>query len=331
MRTVPAGSFERISDPVALWRAFVACRRTKRRAPRMAAFDRVAELEVLGLSERLRGGIYRPGAYRLQVIHDPKTRLIAAPTIHDRIVHRAVLDDMGPVYERGFIESSFAWGTGRGPHRAVLFGLSLMRKHRFRLSLDIRRYFLSMHRPTLLELFARRLRDERTVRLLSDLMETGGRVYRTPLAREVLGLDANPLPTDAGLPIGAYLSQWSGALYLDGLDHFVKRVLKIPGYARYQDDFVLFSDDVKALEKARKAISEWLARERRLELNPKRWAVHPTAEAWIFLGYRLSRGGIDASPKLRRRLKQRLRARSAEGSEALARSLASYRGLLLFG
>ena len=43
--------------------------------------------------------------------------------------------------------------------------------------------------------------------------------------------------------------------FLDGLDHFVKRELKIPGYERYMDDFVLFDNDKARLLDARAAIA----------------------------------------------------------------------------
>jgi len=38
------------------------------------------------------------------------------------------------------------------------------------------------------------------------------------------------------LPLGSWLSQWCGAFYLDPMDHYVKRELKVPGYLRYMDD-----------------------------------------------------------------------------------------------
>ncbi|MEM7674834.1 MAG: RNA-directed DNA polymerase [Myxococcota bacterium] len=213
----------------------------------------------------------------------------------------------------------------------MLYALAQTRRFKYRLSLDIRRYFLSIHRPTLLDLLTRRLRDRWTIELIRALLEAGGRVYNTRLAVKVLGLDDDPLPPDAGLPIGAYLSQWSGGLYLDGLDHFAKRQLKVPAYARYQDDMVLFANDASFLTEARHAIVDWLAAERRLTLNRKRWEVSSTADSWVWLGYRISRGGLDASAKLRRRMATQLRQRARKGPDALARSLASYRGLLLFG
>ena len=78
-----------------------------------------------------------PWVYGLSAIQE---RLIAAPSIRDRCTS-AVLDDIGPHYERGFIEHSYTGAKGRGPHRAVLRYQGWLRRYRYRLCLDIRRYF----------------------------------------------------------------------------------------------------------------------------------------------------------------------------------------------
>ncbi len=330
MRSIPGGSHERLSSLPALWRAYHDCRRGKRRQPRMALFDLDADRHLCALQRALAGERYQPDPWRLRVIHDPKTRLIAAPSIRDRVVHRALLNELGPHFERSYIEHSYTAGRGRGPQRAVLCFLSQMRRYRYRLALDIRRYFPSIHHPTLCRLLFRRLHDERCRSLIERLLTAGGAVYRTPLAVEVLELDRHPLADDCGLPLGSYLSQWAGTFYLDGLDHFVKRELKVPAYLRYMDDFVLFDDDPEPLEAARSAIVEWLAAERRLQLNRKRWDVVPTTHPGIFLGYRISRSGITPSRKLRRSLEKRLQRAAEQGHQALVCSLQSYQGLLLF-
>lgn len=330
MRTIPRGSYERFSSLLALWHAYLACRRGKRRQARMATFDLDADRWLCALQRDLLAERYRPDPWRLRLIRDPKTRLIAAPSIRDRVVHRALLDDIGPYYERSFIEHSYTGARGRGPHRAVLRYQGWMRRFRYRLGLDIRRYFPSIHHPTLCQLLFRRLRDARTQRLLRLLIESGAQVYRTSLALQALDLQRYPLEPDCGLPLGSYLSQWCGTFYLDGLDHFVKRDLKIVGYLRYMDDVALFSDDRAVLQQARARITEWLQHERRLQLNPKRWDILPNTAAGVFLGYRVSQAGISPSRKLRRALARRLRLAAQRGYEPLVRSIQAYRGLLLF-
>lgn len=166
MRSVASGSYERLTSPQCLWSAYKRYRRGKSRQPRVAEFDLDADSHIFALHRRLHDGSYRPGNYELRVIRDPKVRLIAAPAMRDRVLQQALVDEIGPVYERGFIADAYACCTGRGPHRGVLRHLGWMRRFRYRLGLDVRRYFLSMHRPTLGDLIARRLRDERTMALV---------------------------------------------------------------------------------------------------------------------------------------------------------------------
>ncbi len=182
----------------------------------------------------------------------------------------------------------------------------------------------------LLSLFRHRLRDAQTLALLGLLLRSNSAVYQTEAAAQVLGLAHDPLPPGCGLPIGSYVSQWSGLLYFDGLDHFVKRTLKVPGYLRYMDDFSLFTDDREQLLSARTQIAEWLLRERGLTLGRKRWEVFDTRDPTRFVGYRVSRAGVAPGPKVKRRLRKRLRAAAARGTDSLARSIASYRGVFLF-
>ncbi|MEM7200627.1 MAG: hypothetical protein AAF628_10200 [Planctomycetota bacterium] len=144
-------------------------------------------------------------------------------------------------------------------------------------------------------------------------------------------LDQGSLPPDCGLGLDSYLSQWCGALYLDGLDHFVLRSLQPARYLRYMDDLALFDDDSARLAAARSAVAEWLWAARRLTLKSKGPRPVATAEPFVFLGHRISRAGISPSRKLRRRLAGRVRAAAERGPEALRRTIAAYRGLMLFG
>lgn len=328
MRTLKRGSYARLSSFESLWHAWLQCRRGKRRTPAVAHFEIDCDRHLLALRRDLTAHCYRPGYWRLHGIRDPKVRLIAAPDVRDRVLHHAVLSEIGPVFERRYIDQSFAAGTGRGPHRATLHYLACQRRHRWRLHLDIAGYFLSIEHRRLLALFRYRVRDEDTQALLWQLIVDGGRVYRNRLARGLLG--GRCPGSGHGMALGSWFSQWCGNFYLDGLDHLIKRELRIPGYLRYMDDFVLFDDDRDKLHNARTAIAEWLRQERGLALNPKHQAVIPTTHPGVFVGYRISRAGITPSRKLRRRLGSRVKAAAARGEDALMRTITSYRGLLLF-
>ena len=325
MRSVAAGSFERLASFPSLWGAWHDYRQGKRRRPAVAAFDVDADLAILDLHRELTAGRFTPSPYRLSLVVDPKVRLVAAPAVRDRVLQRALLDTIGPTYERGFIDHSYAVGSGRGAHRAALAYLGWLRDSRYRLHLDIRHYFAAIGHARLLALFERRLKDPRTLALIADLLAAGGAVYRHPLA--ALALGDEPVPPGHGLPLGGYLSHWSGGLYLDGLDQQVKRVLKVPGYLRYMDDFVLFGNRAEELLQMRDLIADWLDRERGLTLKHPGAAPLDNRLPAVFLGFRVSRAGLGPGPKAVRRLRRRLRRADHLDPRHLARSLLAFRGI----
>jgi hypothetical protein len=87
-----------------------------------------------------------------------------------------------------------------------------------------------------------------------------------------------------GLPIGNLTSQFWANVFLNPLDHFIRRELKLPAYLRYVDDFLLFADDKASLWQARTAVIDHLA-ERRLTLHETRCQPRPVSEGIPFWGF----------------------------------------------
>ena len=116
-----------------------------------------------------------------------------------------------------------------------------------------------------------------------------------------------PFERRRGLPIGNLTSQLFANLYLDGLDHFVKEVLRAKGYLRYVDDFALFHDDPGQLEDWRGRIARYLEG-RRLRLHPRKTRIVETGEPAEFLGFVLLPDGRRRLPEGNvRRFRNRLR------------------------
>ena len=92
-----------------------------------------------------------------------------------------------------------------------------------------------------------------------------------------------------GLPIGNQTSQFFANVYLNALDHFVKRELRPAVYLRYVDDFVLFGNDKAELSAMRRAIVKRLEA-LRLELNDGKSRIYRCADGVTFLGWRLFPG-----------------------------------------
>ena len=74
------------------------------------------------LLERFKSGQYRAPPVRR--VHIPKAgtakmRPIGIPTLEDKILQRAVLMVLEPVYEQDFLDCSYGFRPGRGAHQAV--------------------------------------------------------------------------------------------------------------------------------------------------------------------------------------------------------------------
>ena len=90
--------------------------RGKRCKPPVARFFAEQEKEVVALAEALREGRYAHG--RDFTIHEPKERVVAAAPVRDLVVHHAIVRVIEPIFEKRFIEDSFACRVGKGTHAA---------------------------------------------------------------------------------------------------------------------------------------------------------------------------------------------------------------------
>ena len=130
--------------------AYQRCRRRKRSNPDSARFDFAWESELLRLQQELRDGSYQPGEYRNFYIHEPKRRKIGAAPFRDRVVHHAVVRVLEPIYERRFIQDSYACRRHKGTHRAIARTQFYLRRHSFYLKTDIVRFFPNVDHAVLL-------------------------------------------------------------------------------------------------------------------------------------------------------------------------------------
>ena len=277
----------------------------KRRKPGVAAFLAQREKALLQLERDLLGGTWQPGRYTEIHVKEPKPRLVSAAPFRDRVVHHALCAVLAPIWERSFISDSYANRKGKGTHRAIARYEQYRDRYRYVLRTDIYRYFPAIDHALLKADFRRTLRCPRTLAVLDRIVD--GSNPQEPVELFFPGDDLfTPLQRRRGLPIGNLTSQWFANLYLNGLDHFVKEVLRAP-YVRYVDDMALFHDDPAVLEQWQQRMSRYLDG-RRLRLHPRKTEVLATTEAVPFLGWVLLPGGQRRLPEDNvRRLRNRLR------------------------
>ena len=75
-------------------------------------------------------------------------------------------------------------------------------------------------------------------------------------------------------------SQWFALYYLDRIDRLVKEQLRIKGYVRYMDDFILIHRNKQYLQNCLKEINKVCNEELNLKLNQKTDVYKRQTERW---------------------------------------------------
>ncbi len=221
-------------------------------------------------------GRFRTSEYTPKVIHEPKRREIyVLPFYPDRVVHHALMNVLSPIWDKMFIRDSYSCRVGRGIHAASRRVMEFVRKHRFCLQCDISKFYPSINHDVMYGVVCKSLGV--AVDAKSPLLD---------ILHEII----YSIPGGVNMPIGNLTSQWFGNLYLHELDRFIKDKLRVRGYVRYCDDFVLFSDDKKQLREWRGKICEFLAE--KLKLHFSYAEIFPVSNGVDFCGYRHFPRGI---------------------------------------
>jgi len=258
-------SLAQVADIDNLYNGYLSARKTKRTKKAVYEFEKDLGRNLQALSDELTAGTYAPSGYREFKIYEPKERLIVAPTFRDSIVQHTVYDLVYDDFDRGFIFDSYGCRRGKGTHRASARVQKFMRSsdaESYYLQLDIRKYYYRMNHVMLRDRLARKVKDEGLLDLMMLFVSTG----------------------DRGLYVGNVLSQLYGLIYLDRLDHYIKRVLKVKKYIRYVDDFILIGLSKDQATEYKILIELYIKQHLALELSKFRKAKVKSGSN--FVGYR---------------------------------------------
>ncbi len=190
------------------------------------------------LLDRAKSGRYRAPAVKRA--HIPKgdgreTRPIGIPTFEDKVLQRAVVMVLEPIYEQDFLDCSYGFRPGRSAHQALqaLRDQLMARGGGWIIEVDIQRFYDTLDKARLREFLGRRVRDGVLVRLIGKWLNAG-----------VLEEGAVWYP-EAGTPQGGVISPLLANIYLhEVLDAWFEREVKprLRGWAsliRYADDLVI--------------------------------------------------------------------------------------------
>jgi len=285
--------YARIAEPENLRLAFLKAISGKRSKPDVIEYAARLNDNLQGLRDQLLAQQVDVGHYHFFTVHDPKERVICAASFPERVLHHAIMNVCEPALERYAIHDSYACRTGKGMHAAVLRAQEFTRQSPWYLKLDIRKYFDSIDHATLLTLLERRFKDGIVLRLIRTILET----YCVEPGR--------------GLPIGNLLSQHMANFYLGHLDHWIKETLRVHGYVRYMDDFVLWAPDKATLKAHLADIQGFVESALKLTLKDN-VQLNRCGGGIPFLGYRIFSGRLALGPRAGRRFARKLRGYEQE-------------------
>ncbi|MBI5122769.1 group II intron reverse transcriptase domain-containing protein [Candidatus Roizmanbacteria bacterium] len=248
-------------------------------------------------------------------MNDPKPRDIHKATVRDRIVHHAVYRILYPYFDKKFIYDSYSCRNNKGTHKAI---------NRFRrfvwkasqndtrtawvLKCDIKKFFASIGHEILKNILSKHIVDKNILWLLGQIIDS----FHTN-------------NNNMGLPLGNVTSQLFINVYMNELDQFLKRNLKVRFYIRYADDFVICHQQKDYLEKLLPKISKYLENQLKLSLHQKKVSIKSVSSGVDFLGW----VNFPHHRALRTATKRRMfnKLRQNHSSE----SITSYQGMLSHG
>lgn len=302
-----------------LYKAYLDCRRHKRKTYHAAKFEINFESELLKLEEELQNHTYKPGRSICFVVEEPTLREVFAATFRDRVVHHLLYNFLEQVFEPIFIAQSCACRKDKGIHQSLNDLQKYLRKvtknHRrkaYYLHLDIKGFFMSLNKEILFKLISQHVKNSELIWLTKLIIFNDPIKNFTSKGNRSLFDKIPPhkslfhVPENQGLPIGNLTSQFFANVYLNELDQFAKHNLKVKYYLRYVDDFLLLSEDKNQLKEWRNKIIPFLKEHLQLELNLQKQIFQTTDKGIDWLGYIIKPNHILVRRRIVKNLKRKL-------------------------
>jgi retron-type reverse transcriptase len=244
-----------------------------------------AEEELVVLHQLLISGQYYHGQYTRFRVADPKPRDIHKAQVRDRVLHHAIHRVLAPYFATRFIWTSYSSRPDKGTHKAIARFEQyawVLSRNRTRtvwvLQFDIRKFFASVDQEVLLSRLAQVFPDPLLLKLLSGVVDS----FHTVPGR---GHSHSSAVRRAGIPLGNLTSQLFANVYLDRVDQYAKRIIRIPCYIRYADDTLIASTNRKELSMWLGQLTIFLETELALTVHPHKTTVRAWHQGIDFLGY----------------------------------------------
>ena len=265
--------YENLLDLNKLYKAFTESKRNVSWKASVQRYEANVLLNIYQLRKSLINGTYKQKPfYEFDINERGKLRHIKSIHISDRILQKAICNEILPVLEKYMIYDNAASrvkkGTDFSRKRLALFLTEYYKQYGndgYVLKIDISKYFDSISHEKLVAMIGEKIKDKKAEELIGQLIDTFGGAY--------------------GLGLGAQLSQIGGIFYLHQLDNSCKIVKGIRWYVRYMDDIIIIGKDKEYLYDILSDIEHILSG-LDLKLNKKKTQIIKISSGFVYLKIR---------------------------------------------
>lgn len=245
-------------------------------------YEEVQEVEnnleyyLTELQQMLINKTYQTSEYIIFERNDGKKvrEIYKLPYFPDRICQWAIMQVIEPILIKKFTKDTYSAIPNKGIHDAKINLENAINNDfnnsQYTLKLDISKYYPNINHDILKSMYKKIFKDKDLLWLIDEIIDS--------------------IKSGIGVPIGNYLSQYSGNIYLAWFDHWIKEVLKIKHYFRYMDDITIIHKSKEFLRILKLKIEEYLNNLLELKIK-KNWQIFPTNIRGIdFVGFRFFYG-----------------------------------------
>ena len=264
---------------------------------------------LAGLQYMLKNHLFKTSEYEIFILNEGKKKrdVYKLPFFPDRIAQWAILQVIEPFLMANMTADTYSAIPGKGIQPIVndLRGyyktkrvdgkkksvwvpsilLSDEENTRYCYKIDLHHYYQSINHEVLKQKFRKVFKDPELLWLLDEIADSINTATEEDLIELSLSGEIEVDP-NTGIPIGNYMSQYSGNFYLSSFDHWVKEELHVKHYYRYMDDVVIFASSKEELHEIHRKVTAYTRDY--LHLNIKgNYQIFPTKVRGVdFVGYR---------------------------------------------
>lgn len=264
---------------------------------------------LAGLQYMLKNHLFKTSEYEIFILNEGKKKrdVYKLPFFPDRIAQWDILQIIEPFLLANMTADTYSAIPGKGIQPIVddlrghyktkivdgkkksVWVPSILitdeENTRYCYKIDLHHYYQSINHEVLKQKFRKVFKDPELLWLLDEITDSINTATEEDLIELSLSGEIEVDP-NTGIPIGNYMSQYSGNFYLSSFDHWVKEELHVKHYYRYMDDVVIFASSKEELHEIHRKVTAYTRDY--LHLNIKgNYQIFPTKVRGVdFVGYR---------------------------------------------